>query len=264
MDSEEEEEEGGKPAEAKDEKKDEKEEKRDEKKDEKRKRDDDKERDSGGEEDVSIESLDMVQTFGRMMVLSDTLLKKLRSGKMPGADIVAACRALGRTKFFDGDMLKELNIVLRRLIQRDQLTPTQINDIIMCLWSLNAYDQGVFTAIANAYKGKTAGVDPGLRANWVEIYRSFNHDHEKDFLQLLEVPPLTPVNPGYQRLRCHFHSRGTCHLDKNCSYSHDSRAPISLEATFAAVRSSPLVMTQNQYTMGRSIYGGARNGQFGK
>jgi len=169
-----------------------------------------------------------------------------------------------RTKFFDADILRDLNDVLKRLLQRNQLSSVHVNDVLTCLYSINAYDQGVLSAVATCFRTQITGLDPMHRAVWQEIFKGFKHELEKDFLQLLETPPLTAISPGYQRIRCFHHSRGFCAVgDKACSYSHDPGAPLTLEMHFAPVRSSPLVMTQNQYTMGRKIYGGARNGQFG-
>lgn len=210
--------------------------------------------------DVSAEVLDEVQSFGKMVILSPALRKKLR--RMTPENVAAACRAMGRTKFFDGDILKDLSDVLKRLLLRDQLSTIQANDALQCLWEINAYDQGVLSAIANNFKAKILQLEPMLRQMWREIFENFKHEKDLDFRQLLETPPLTAVSPGYQKLRCFHHSKGFCALgDQACTYSHDPRAPLTLDM-FAPMRSSPLVMTQNQFTMGRTIYGGARNGQF--
>jgi len=211
--------------------------------------------------DVSAETLDEVQSFGKMMILAPALLKKLR--RMSPENVAAACRAMARTKFFDGDILRDLNDVLKRLLQRDQLSSAQVNDALQCLWEINAYDQNVLSAIASTFKGKLASLEPIYRQTWREIFEGFKHDRDKDFRQLLETPPLTAASPGYQKIRCFHHSKGFCAVgDKACTYSHDPRAPLTLEMFSVPMRASPLVMTQNQYTMGRTIYGGARNGQF--
>eukprot|EP00439_Symbiodinium_sp_Y106_P068814 s52_g11.t1 len=182
---------------------------------------------------------------------------------MSPENVAAACRAMARTKFFDGDILRDLNDVLKRLLQRDQLSSAQVNDALQCLWEINAYDQNVLSAIASTFKGKLASLEPIYRQTWREIFEGFKHDRDKDFRQLLETPPLTAASPGYQKIRCFHHSKGFCAVgDKACTYSHDPRAPLTLEMFSVPMRASPLVMTQNQYTMGRTIYGGARNGQF--
>ena len=41
------------------------------------------------------------------MILSPALRKKLR--RMSAENVAAACRAMGRTKFFDGDIIRDLN-----------------------------------------------------------------------------------------------------------------------------------------------------------
>lgn len=214
-------------------------------------------RDSEENQDVSGEVLDQVQSFGKMMILAPALQKKLR--RMSPENVAAACRAMGRTRFFDGDILRDLHDVLKRLLQRDQLTAQQANDAVQCLWEINSYSQPVLGALATSFKGKIGTMEPVYRQMWLEIFKSFKHDEDKDFQQLLETPPLTSVSPGYQKIRCFHHSKGFCAVgEKACTYSHNPRAPLSLEMSFGPVRSSPLVMTQNQYTMGRTIYGGSR------
>jgi len=99
--------------------------------------------------DVSIEVLDEVQTFGKMVILAPALQKQLR--RMSSDNVSSACRAMARTKFFDGDILKDLNDVLKRLLQREQLTASQTTDALQCLAELNAYDQGVLSAVAMAF-----------------------------------------------------------------------------------------------------------------
>eukprot|EP00930_Biecheleria_cincta_P023154 TRINITY_DN16763_c0_g1_i1.p1 TRINITY_DN16763_c0_g1~~TRINITY_DN16763_c0_g1_i1.p1 ORF type:complete len:387 (+),score=91.49 TRINITY_DN16763_c0_g1_i1:59-1219(+) len=210
-------------------------------------------------QDVSGEVLDQVQSFGKMMILAPALQKKLK--RMSPENVAAACRAMGRTRFFDGDILRDLHDVVKRLLQRDQLTAQQANDAVQCLWEINSYSQPVLGALATSFKAKVGSLEPVYRQMWLEIFKSFKHDEDKDFQQLLETPPLTSVSPGYQKIRCFHHSKGFCAVgEKACTYSHDQRAPLSLEMSFGPVRSSPLVMTQNQYTMGRTIYGGAKNG----
>lgn len=220
-------------------------------------------RESDGEEEIeaTVEALEEAQSFGRMMRLSTGLTKKLKS-RPPPELVVAACRALGRTKFFDSDILNELTSTLRRLFREEKLNTVQANDVLLCFHSLNFYDQGVLASLATAFRNKTGNIESSIRSSWLDIYKGFNHATDKDFTQLLDTPPLTAISPGYQKLRCRFHAQGACHLDKACTYSHDPRAPISLEATLPLARASPLVMTQSQYTMGRKTYGGARNGQF--
>lgn len=215
-----------------------------------------------GEEDeeVTIEALEAVQSFGRMMLLSEAITKRLKGGTMGAEELGATCRAVTRTKFFDGDMLKDLKEVSLKTLASDQLSIERVDDLVMCLWGLNAYDQVVYSSVAKAMKPKVGMMEQKLRFTWLQVYKDFNHAHEKDFLQLLEVPPLGPTDPRYRKIRCPFLDKGKCYLGDMCTYSHDARAPLTLEAD-AGLRSSPLVMTQNQYNMGRATYGGARNGQ---
>lgn len=216
---------------------------------------------SGSEDenaDVSAATLDSVQTFGRMMVLSPALLKKIP--RMLPEDVAAACRALARTKFFDGDINRVLYGVLKRLLLRDRLTVEQADDVLKCFASLNVYDESVFSAIARQMKVRTASIDQALRTQWYDIYKGFNHSGDKDFYQLLEVPHLTAISPAYKRLRCFHNQNGNCAVGDACTYSHDPRAPIELESSFVRPVSK-VMMTQTQSNMGRDVYGGPRNGQ---
>lgn len=207
--------------------------------------------------EVSAEALDEVQSFGRMMMLAPNLQKWLQSGRRGPADVVAACRALARTKFFDGDILEDLYSALRKLLRGDRLDISQTNDAIVCLKTLNAYDREVFSAVAKAFKAKTGAMDSTTRSTWLEIFKGFGHGAEGDFLQLLEVPPLPQTAPGYRKLRCWHHSRGRCSLDSSCTFSHDSRAPLSLGEGGREDwwRSKSVMMTQNQKTLGDGAYG---------
>ncbi|CAE7756864.1 PEX19-1 [Symbiodinium pilosum] len=222
----------------------------------------DSEDDASGSEDenadVSAGTLDGVETFGRMMVLAPALLKKLP--RMLPEDAAAACRALSRTKFFDNDIIRALSAVLKRLLLRDRLSVEQADDVLRCMASLNVYDEGVFSAVARQMKVRTASLDQAVRGQWFEIYKGFKHSGDKDFYQLLEVPHLNALSPGYKRLRCAHHQRGYCAVGEACTYSHDPRAPIELESAYARPVSK-VMMTQTQSNMGRDVYGGARNGQ---
>ncbi|CAK0864383.1 unnamed protein product [Prorocentrum cordatum] len=190
-----------------------------------------------------------------MMLLAPAITKWLKGGTMSPEEVGATCRAMSRTKFFDGDMLKDLKEVLMRMLSADQLDVASVHDAVMCLWELNAYDQRLFSAVAKALRPKVVFLEQRIRCSWLEVYRGFGHSHEKDFLQLLEVPPLLPTSPAYLKIRCRFFDTASCSLGPLCTYSHDPRAPVTLEVDTVG-RSSPLVMTQNQYSMGRETYGG--------
>uniref|UniRef100_A0A7S4VTH4 C3H1-type domain-containing protein n=1 Tax=Alexandrium monilatum TaxID=311494 RepID=A0A7S4VTH4_9DINO len=209
------------------------------------------------EPEVSAETLDEVQSFGRMMLLAPAMQKWLQGGRRGPADIVAACRALARTKFFDSDIIEDIYSVLRKLLRGERLDAAQTHDAIICLKTLNAYEKGVFSAVAKAFKAKTASMDAAMRNTWLEIFRGFGHDLEKDFLQLLEVPPVPPTMPSYRKVRCWHHSRDLCVLDGACTFSHDPRAPLSLGEGGREDwwRSKSVMMTQNQKTLGDGAYG---------
>jgi len=213
--------------------------------------------DGEDEPEVTAEALDQVQSFGRMMLLAPSLRSWLGASERGPADVVAACRAMARTKFFDGDILEELYAVLQKLLKADRLDGTQTSDVILCLKTLNAYDRGVFSAVARAFKPKTGAIDSGMRARWLEIFKGFAHDLERDFLQLLEVPPLSPAMPSYKKVRCWHHSRSCCVLADACTFSHDARAPLSLGEGGREDwwRSKSVMMTQNQKALGDGAYG---------
>jgi len=152
-------------------------------------------------DEVCVESLDEVQSFGRMMLLAPSLQNDLCGGKLEPAVVVAACRALGRAKFFDHELLEALFACLRQLLLADKLDVAQANDALLCLDALNAYDRGVLSALAASFRSKTSTLEPAMRSSWLEVFRRFEHKIEKDFLQMLEVPPLIPANPSYRRVR---------------------------------------------------------------
>eukprot|EP00930_Biecheleria_cincta_P045841 TRINITY_DN31593_c0_g1_i2.p1 TRINITY_DN31593_c0_g1~~TRINITY_DN31593_c0_g1_i2.p1 ORF type:complete len:345 (-),score=80.63 TRINITY_DN31593_c0_g1_i2:242-1126(-) len=214
--------------------------------------------DEDADADVSRGVLDSVETFGRMMVLSPALLKKMP--RMQPEEVAAACRALTRTKFFDGDILRKLVDVVKRLLAQDRLDLQQVDDVFQCLWRLNLYDQEVVSAIAKQFKVKTGTMDTTLRNAWLGICKGFNHTADQDFLQLLEVPHMTALNPGFKRLRCAHFTRGACAVGEACTWAHDLRAPVELAAvSFRPV--SKVMMTGTQAILGKDVYGGFRNGQ---
>jgi len=208
------------------------------------------------EEEVTIEALDCAQSFGRMVLMAPSLQKWLLSERSP-ADVVAVCKALARTKFFDGDIIGELQSVVKILVCREKLDFNQTNEVICCFRLLNAYDRGVFAAIAKSFKPKIRLIELGIRKTWLEVFQHFEHKGADDFLQMLEVPPLLPNSSTYKKIRCLHEERGNCVLGASCTYSHDSRAPYSLAEGVNEDwwRSKPLVMTQNQKTMGAGVYG---------
>lgn len=208
------------------------------------------------EEEVSVEILDNIQSFGRMILLQPSLQKWLRAERSPG-DVVAVCRALARTKFFDGDMFSDIYSAIQKLLRLDKFDVSQATEAIMSFRVLNAYDRSVFSAIARTFRPKVRSIEPLVRKDWLEIFQSFSHKGEDDFLQMLEALPILPNTPGYRRIRCPHHAKGSCVLDSSCTYSHDPRAPLSLAEGLNEDwwRNKPLVMTQCQKTMGRGIYG---------
>merc|ERR1712232_756536 len=122
---------------------------------------------------------------------------------------------------------------------------------------MNAHDKGVLTTVARCFRQKTQFMEPGMRKAWERIFQDFKHKQDKEFLQLLETPPLPPTSPAYKKIRCIYNEKGTCYLGDSCTFSHDPRAPLSLaEGTNEDWwRNKPLVMTQNQKSMGHGVYG---------
>jgi len=214
---------------------------------------------------VDVMVLDQVQSFGRMMLLAPTLRKKLQAvateglagGALDPAEVASACRALARTKFFDAELLADLGAAMRRLLTECEMDVQQTNDVIKCLWALNAYEKSVFSAVASAFKSRIIGLDASIRMAWLEVYKGFGHAENPDFMQLLEVPPEPPTSAKYLKVRCRFFERGCCALDKSCSFAHDLRAPLFLDNdTLGSMRAKPVVMTHNQKNMGlRGTYG---------
>merc|ERR1719277_1559176 len=100
-------------------------------------------------------------------------------------------------------------------------------------------------------------MDFATRSVWLQVFKEFGHDADKDFLQMLEVPLLPATSPSFRRIRCFHFSKGACVLGSVCTFSHDQRAPLSLAdgGNEDWWRSKPLVMTQCQKSMGQGVYG---------
>merc|ERR1719253_1338861 len=107
-------------------------------------------------------------------------------------DVLAACRAMERTKFFDGDILEELWRVLKKMLSRNELDYMQTSDVLLCLKTLNAYSKDVLSAVARCFAAKTTAIPAEMRNFWLDVFKGFGHTEEKAFLQLLEVPPVMP------------------------------------------------------------------------
>eukprot|EP00929_Paragymnodinium_shiwhaense_P006132 TRINITY_DN10899_c0_g2_i2.p1 TRINITY_DN10899_c0_g2~~TRINITY_DN10899_c0_g2_i2.p1 ORF type:complete len:346 (-),score=92.65 TRINITY_DN10899_c0_g2_i2:44-1081(-) len=163
--------------------------------------------------ELSIDVFEKAQSFGRMMILSTSLRRRLRDGSLDAEVTAAACRALGRNKFFDGDLQQDLSRHICKLLDHSKMDMMQTMDIIDCCKELNAYDRTVFSAVARAFKAQTSSMHPIMRQEWLRVFQAFGHEREKDFLQLLEVPHLQVNNPGFRKIRCAHHSRGKCHLE---------------------------------------------------
>lgn len=207
---------------------------------------------------ITVEVLEEVQSFGRMILLAPALQNWLRSGDSTEVGVAAACRAMARTKFFDGEILEDLYDVLRKMLHSGKFDVTQTNDAIQCFWTLNAYERSVFSAIANAFRGKTAFMETGLRSEWLQIFKAFGHECEKDFLQVLDVPQALPTSPTFRKIRCWYFAKGCCSVGEVCTFLHDMRAPLSLEHAGDFMRVKPTVMTADQESLGKGTYGTSR------
>jgi len=211
------------------------------------------------EEAVSVEALDKVQSFGRMMLLAPSVRGKLRGDSLGPTEVAAACRALARVKFFDREILDDLYTALRKLLAAGKLGASETSDAVRCMVLLNAYDAETFGAVAKSYLGKTAELDAATRAEWAEAFKTFGHHKaEPCFLQLLEVPPVNVLHPSYKKVRCWHFSRGSCAVGGNCTFSHDPRAPLSLSDGTKEdwwKNKGSIMMTQNQKCMGNGSYG---------
>lgn len=214
--------------------------------------------DEGEQEIVDVETLDKVQSFGRMMMFAPSVRSKLRGGSLSPVEAAATCRALARVKFFDRELLDDLYRALQKLLSEGKLGAQHTTDAVRCMALLNAYDADTFTSIARCYLAKTAELDAATRAEWGEAFKTFGHKLEPMFLQLLEVPPVTVMHPSYKKVRCFHFSRGSCAVGVACTFSHDPRAPLSLaEGTKEDWwrNKGSIMMTQNQKYMGDGSYG---------
>jgi len=209
-------------------------------------------RDELDEAEATLENLDAVQSFGRMMLLTDSLHEKLKTRALNAEELAAACRALGRTKFFDGELLESLSSTLRVMILNNKLTAGQITDVFTCFFELNYFKKDVFSAVAKVFRAADhqAGLSPVDRATWLEVMQRLGHESDLDFMQMLEVPPLPANNPSYRRIRCIFFARGGCAAGDSCTYAHSDKAPLSLElgvnSSEDAWRKRSVIMTHCQ------------------
>lgn len=200
------------------------------------------------EDEATLENLDAVQSFGRMMLLADSLHQKLKSGKFEAEEVAAACRALARSRFFDGDLLEVLSTILPRMILGEKLMAEQVTNVITCLKELNYYKKDIFSAIAKSFKPKVTTLSAIERSTWLEAMRTLGHKQELDFMQMLEVPPLHPSSPYFRTVKCVFFARGNCESGASCTYAHNHRAPLSLDddGKEDAWRRRSVIMTHDQ------------------
>eukprot|EP00929_Paragymnodinium_shiwhaense_P055127 TRINITY_DN2764_c0_g1_i1.p1 TRINITY_DN2764_c0_g1~~TRINITY_DN2764_c0_g1_i1.p1 ORF type:complete len:338 (-),score=84.55 TRINITY_DN2764_c0_g1_i1:90-1103(-) len=213
---------------------------------------------------VTVEALDDIQSFGRMMILAPALQKKLQGQSLTSAELAAACRALGRAKFFDGDLLQGLSLVIRQALATDALDVNQVNDCMECVAVLNFSDHELLAAVARAYKPRVQLMQPGMRQTWLDAFKLLKHEKDKDFMQMLEVPPVLASSPSYLRVRCRFFVQGSCALGSECTFAHDARAPPTLADCIAdsqIMRTRPTLMTEDQELLGAGTYGKAGNYQ---
>merc|ERR1712151_534087 len=129
-----------------------------------------------------------------------------------------------------------------------KLTGDQATDVIVCLKELNYYKKDVFAAIAKWFKPKVTTLSAAIRSTWLEAMQSLGHKCDRDFMQMLEVLPLQPVNPGYRRIKCAFFAKGTCELGDSCTYAHNDFAPLSLSdaSNEDKWRKRSVIMTHDQ------------------
>lgn len=201
------------------------------------------------EEEVTLVALDNVQSFGRMMLLTDSLLSKLKSNTLSTDEIAAACRALARSRFFDGDILEKLSEVLKTSISGEKFSVEQVTDVLTCLKELNYCDKHTLQAIAKVYRSKIILLTPAIRNQWLECMQFLGHRNDLDFMQTLEVPPLLPTHVNYKRVRCKFFAAGKCESGDACTYAHSLSAPLSLDDAGAKEdnwRKRSVLMTHEQ------------------
>mmetsp|Transcript_30980 Transcript_30980/g.78492 ORF Transcript_30980/g.78492 Transcript_30980/m.78492 type:complete len:297 (-) Transcript_30980:64-954(-) len=211
-------------------------------------------------EEVTLEKLEAVHSFGRMVMLSDSLGKTLKAGSLGPNECAAACRALARAKFFDNDLLEGLCGCLPRMIEGNRLSVEQAHDAVECMKELNFYNKELFSSIAKTFKQKVSTMAGGMRVVWFEAMQGLGHKKDLDFQQLLQMPPVPPGSPNYRTIRCAFFAKGGCELGALCTYAHNMHAPISLTdaAKEDGWRMRSVMLTQDQmYSVGNDAYASA-------
>lgn len=213
--------------------------------------------DGFGDEEATLERLEAVDSFGRMVLLSDSLNDKLKKGALGSSECAAACGALARTKFFDGELLEGLCGRLPRWLEMNRLSIEEADNVVLCLRELNYYNKEVFSAIAKAFKPNVSTMMAPMRALWFDSMKAAGHKGDLDFLQLLQQPPLLATSPMYKTIRCPFFTVGNCELGSSCTFAHDMRAPMSLNDTGTedSWRGRTQVLTENQqYGVGNDAF----------
>lgn len=135
----------------------------------------------------SLQGLEKLDSFGRVMLALPALTQWLKSGSINCEEVVGTYQVFKRVKFFDADVFRELSALLRDLLEKGSLNSEQAHEVIICMHSLNAYDQQVFSAVARAFKGKIDEIDPYILKTWSEVYAACGHKADASFCELLRM-----------------------------------------------------------------------------
>eukprot|EP00931_Biecheleriopsis_adriatica_P028987 TRINITY_DN17269_c0_g1_i1.p1 TRINITY_DN17269_c0_g1~~TRINITY_DN17269_c0_g1_i1.p1 ORF type:complete len:308 (-),score=73.26 TRINITY_DN17269_c0_g1_i1:27-950(-) len=204
-------------------------------------------------QEANATTLDEATSFGHLVELAPSLQDNLKSGKLQVVDVAAAYRALGRLKFFDGELLESLNRTFCEFCRKGRLTDQLARDAIEGLSILNAYDKKVFGAVAKIYRERFSELDAQTRSVWLQSFKHF-HQEDKDFIQMLEVPPLAATDPRYKAIRCQHHAKGSCALGSRCTFSHDPKARPDLVSDVGLQRPGMVMLTACQLYQGHGAY----------
>mmetsp|Transcript_39262 Transcript_39262/g.108198 ORF Transcript_39262/g.108198 Transcript_39262/m.108198 type:complete len:310 (-) Transcript_39262:34-963(-) len=133
-----------------------------------------------------------VTSFSDFVRHSEQLVKLVRSMTMP--DLVVLCKNMAHAKYYDGDLMSEVWRALRSHIPRGQYGLAEITDVVISLKDLNAYDQGVFNAVAIVVLPKMPFVSREQRQLLADAYQDLRHQGDDDFIKALSKVPLPEGN----------------------------------------------------------------------
>jgi len=183
-----------------------------------------------------------VETFGEFMRICESIRQAI--GSMSAENLVELCKTAARVKFYDGDLFDEVFTHLIPKTKSQELSPSQLADILQCLIDLNACDPGFVAAAVASLTPKMGELDKAMRLRWMSLLGDLKSPSCEAFLVALRTAPVLEESNAAQsstsgRIACRHFARGFCATGKNCVFSHEA-------GLLPPPTSNPVVMTQMQ------------------